>query len=77
MPNVLFGMAKSKQATSQDRKRVSSEAHEIQYTGGKVAKQTGSSRATGKKAVKKAKSQTASASRKKVEPRARKIAKKK
>jgi hypothetical protein len=54
----------------QDRKRVSSQKHEIGYTGRKVAKKTGSTVRAGKKAVKKAKRQTGTVSRGKVERRA-------
>lgn len=65
---------KTKSRTGSDRKRVSGEKHEISYTGTKVARKTGVAPARGKAAVKKAKKQTGTVSRKKVERRARKLA---
>jgi hypothetical protein len=63
----------STMANTSDGKRVSKQKHELNYTGGKVAKQAGVSRTKGKKAVKKAKGQTGSVNRKKVEKRAKQI----
>lgn len=60
---------------SQDRKRVSSEKHEIEYTSGKVAKAAGVKKPKAKKAVKSAKKQLGrSTTRRKVEPKAKKLA---
>jgi hypothetical protein len=60
---------------NQDSKRVSNEKHEVNYTGGRVAKETGKSKKTGKRAVKSAKKQLGrSTGRKKVVSRAKKIA---
>jgi hypothetical protein len=67
-------MATKAKRSGQDRKRVSKQKHEIEHTGGKVAKKTGASRAEGKRAVLRAKKQTGSASRPKVEKRAKVIA---
>lgn len=65
-------MAKS---NGQDRKRVSSQKHEIEYTSGKVAEQAGVAKPKAKKALKTAKKQLGrSTSRSKVEPRAKKLA---
>jgi hypothetical protein len=58
----------------QDRKRVSKQKHEIGHTGSKVAKKVGTSRQEGKRAVTRAKKETGSVSRKKVEDRAERIA---
>lgn len=59
---------------SQDRKRVSGQKHEINHTGEKVAKEAGTSHQEGKRAVTRAKKETGSVSRKKVEARAKTIA---
>ena len=67
-------MATKPKRSGQDGKRVSKQAHEVGYTGAKVAKKAGASRAEGKRAVKKAKKQTRTVSRPKVEKRAKKIA---
>ena len=56
-------MATRTKRSGQDRKRVSKQAHEIGYTGAKVAKKAGASRAEGKRAVKQAKKQTRTVSR--------------
>ena len=67
-------MATSKRR-KQDSKRVSSEKHEIQYTGGRVAKESGAPKKKAKTAVKAAKKQLGrSTGRKKVVSRAKKIA---
>jgi hypothetical protein len=58
----------------QDRKRVSKQKHEISHTGSKVAKKVGTSRQEGKRAVSRAKKETGSVSRTKVERRAEMIA---
>lgn len=67
-------MAAKSPRRKQDRKRVSSEKHEIKYTGRKVARKAGTSAKAGKKAVKKAKRQTGTVSRGKVERRAAALA---
>ena len=66
-------MATTTKRSGQDRKRVSKQKHEIGYTGTKVARKAGTSPAAGKAAVKKAKKQTRSVSRGKVESRAEKL----
>lgn len=58
----------------QDRKRVSKQSHEIGYTGKKVARKVGTTSAKGKVAVKRAKQQTGSVARKKVERKAARLA---
>ena len=60
--------------TGQDRKRVSEQKHEVQHTGGKVAESVGTTTQKGKHAVTRAKKETRSVSRGKVEERAKKIA---
>ncbi len=65
----------AKKRPAQDRKRVSKQKHETNYTGTKVAKKAGKSPAAGKAAVKKAKKQTGSVNRGKVERRAVKLSK--
>lgn len=65
----------AKKRPTQDRKRVSKQKHEIGFTGTKVAKKAGKSPAAGKAAVKKAKTQTRSVNRGKVERRAAKLVK--
>lgn len=69
-------MATKTKRSGSDRKRVSKQKHEVEYTGSKVAKKAGTSRSKGKAAVTKAKKQTKSVSRPKVERRAQKLAKK-
>ncbi len=59
---------------AQDRKRVSGQKHEINHTGRKVAEKTGASTGEGKRAVKRAKKETGTVSRPKVEKRAEQIA---
>lgn len=67
-------MATSKRR-KQDSKRVSKQKHEIEYTGGRVAKASGTPKKKGKTAVKTAKKQLGrSTGRKKVVSRAKKIA---
>ena len=67
-------MATSKRK-KQDSKRVSGEKHEINYTGGRVAKSTGASKKKAKSAVRGAKKQLGrSTGRKKVVSRAKKLA---
>jgi hypothetical protein len=63
-----------KKSRNQDRKRVSKQSHELNYTGRKVAKKAGTSVKKGKAAVKRAKKQTRTVSRGKVERRAQRIA---
>lgn len=58
---------------SSDRKRVSNQKHEIKYTGRKVSKAAGASGKAGRTAVKKAKRQTGTVRRGKVERRAREL----
>jgi hypothetical protein len=67
-------MATKSKRSGQDRKRVSKQKHEIGHTGNKVAKKVGSTRHGGKRAVTRAKKETRSVSRKKVETRAKVIA---
>ena len=66
-------MATKSRRSGQDRKRVSKQSHEIGHTGGKVAKKAGASRKAGTRAVRKAKQQTRTVSRKNVERRARQL----
>jgi hypothetical protein len=64
-------------AKNQDRKRVSSQKHEIGYTSKKVKSATGASSAKSTGAVKRAKKQLGrSTGRKRVESRAKRIASK-
>ena len=65
-------MATQKTRSGGDGKRVSSQKHEINYTGRKVAKKTGATQAKAKKAVKRAKKQTGTVSRR-VERRAKQL----
>lgn len=67
-------MATKTKRSSQDRKRVSKQKHELQHTGVKVAKKVGTSTQAGKRAVSRAKKDTGSVSRPKVEKRAAQIA---
>jgi hypothetical protein len=67
-------MTTTSKRKSQDRQRVSAQGHEINYTGDKVARATSSSRRKGKRAVKKAKRQTGTVTRRQVERRAEEIA---
>jgi hypothetical protein len=60
--------------SGQDRKRVSKQKHEIGHTGRKVATKVGTSTQEGKRAVSRAKKETRSVSREKVEKRAEMIA---
>ena len=57
-----------------DRKRVSKQSHELNYTGKKVARKAGTTVRKGKAAVKRAKAGTRTASRPKVEKRAAALA---
>jgi hypothetical protein len=70
----LTTMVTKSKRSGQDRKRVSKQNHEIEHTGNKVAKKVGTSRQEGKRAVTRAKKETRSVSRKKVEKRAKVIA---
>ena len=67
-------MATKTKRGGQDRKRVSKQKRELSHNGGKVAKKAGASAAEGKRAVKKAKKETGTVSRLKVEKRAEDIA---
>ena len=67
-------MATKTKRSGQDRKRVSKRKHEIGHTRNKVAKKVGTSGQEGKRAVARAKKETRSVSRPKVEKRAEQIA---
>lgn len=72
--DCYVAMATSKRR-KQDSKRVSSQKHEIEYTGGRVAKATRTPKKKAKRAVKAAKTSLGrSTGRKKVVSRAKKIA---